>query len=247
MQAVLYICHGSRVEKGRNQAVDFVEKCKSDIPFPIQETCFLELSEPTIRQGIEACVRLGATKISVIPVLLLAATHVKKDIPDQIKQAQKAFPDVAFQVGDPFGVHEKVINVLSDRVQETNVTLQSDALALLVGRGSSDPEIKQEMKRVAGMLNDRMPFKNVSVCFLAAANPSFEEGLELALSSGNSQVFVLPYLLFTGVLMGEMEQKISALNVDEEVVLCDYLGYHPYLKEVLIERVAETVQIGSRQ
>ncbi|MGA9289379.1 MAG: sirohydrochlorin chelatase [Anaerobacillus sp.] len=242
MQAVLYICHGSRVAEGRKQAANFVEKCKSEFPFPIQETCFLELAEPTIQEGIASCIRKGATKVAVIPVLLLAATHVKKDIPEEIGKARKDFPEVVFQLGDPIGVHENVVGVLSDRIHETNKPIHSDAMALLVGRGSSDPAIKQELLRIAKLLNDNMSFKKVSVCFLAAANPSFESGLKMATSSGYSQVFVIPYLLFTGILMGEMEQKINELKPDEqEVVLCHYLGYHSKLKEILRQRVNETV------
>lgn len=243
MQAVLYICHGSRVKEGRDQAVVFVEKCKSDIPYPIQETCFLELAEPTIQQGIESCIQKGASNITIIPVLLLAATHAKKDIPKEVKIAQTKYPEVVFQIGRPLGVHEKLISVISDRVRNTGVMVKEDSTALLVGRGSSDPEIKIDMERIAEMIKLKLPFKKVSVCFLAAANPSFEQGLEHAKMT-NSQVFVIPYLLFTGILMREIEEEIQKFNHShQEFVLTDYLGYHAELREVLKKRVIEATGI----
>ncbi|MDP4550280.1 sirohydrochlorin chelatase [Alkalihalobacillus macyae] len=243
MQAVLYICHGSRVKEGRDQAVAFVEKCKSDIPYPIQETCFLEFAEPTIQQGIELCIQKGATNIAIIPVLLLAATHAKKDIPKEVEVAQTKFPGVVFQIGRPLGVHEKLIAVISDRVRNTGIMVKAESTALLVGRGSSDPDIKRDMEQIAEMIKLKLPFKKVSVCFLAAANPTFEEGLEYAKTT-NSQVFVIPYLLFTGILMGEMEEEIKKLNqIHQEFVLTDYLGYHADLKEVLRERIIEATGI----
>ena len=245
MEAVLYICHGSRVKEGRNQALDFVNKCKEDLSYPIQETCFLELSEPTIFQGITACVKKGATEIVVIPVLLLAATHVKKDIPNEVKRVSRVFPWITFHIGRPFGIHDNLISVIEERVLETGVALRRDASALLVGRGSSDPDTLSDFDQITNRILEKMPFQNVSVCYLAAANPTFDEGIKQAQKGTNSQVFVIPYLLFTGILMKEMENKIGRLEKGgPDFYLCHYLGYHDLLKDVLKERVAEAFETG---
>lgn len=90
MQAILYIGHGSRVKAGNEELMAFVEKAKAKHPnINIQECCFLELAEPTIQDGVEACINKGATKIAVVPVLLLTAAHAKVDIPEAIDEMKK--------------------------------------------------------------------------------------------------------------------------------------------------------------
>ncbi|MEM5594965.1 CbiX/SirB N-terminal domain-containing protein [Niallia circulans] len=79
MEAILYICHGSRVKEASEQAVSFIEKCMKINGFKgIQEYSFLELSDPSIEEGFQKCVEKGASTIYIIPVLLLTAAHAKK-------------------------------------------------------------------------------------------------------------------------------------------------------------------------
>ncbi|MCA0171041.1 sirohydrochlorin chelatase [Bacillus sp. RAR_GA_16] len=245
MKAVLYICHGSRVKEGRNQAVEFVRKCKEELSYPIQETCFLELSEPNIYEGITTCIQQGAKEIVVVPVLLLAATHVKKDIPNEVERISGEFPWITFHIGRPLGIHDKLISVIEERVSETGILVRKDASAILVGRGSSDSDTRIDINEIANRIFEKMTFQSVSVCYLAAANPTFDEGIKQAKKGSNSQVFVIPYLLFTGILMKEMEHKISRLEKDgPDFYLCHYLGYHDLLKDVLKERVIEAFETG---
>ncbi|WP_322786383.1 sirohydrochlorin chelatase [Fictibacillus gelatini] len=243
VQAILYICHGSRVKEGIIQATGFINKAKKKMDCPIQEICFLELAEPTIEEGIKRCIHQGATKIAVVPILLLTATHAKEDIPGEIEKAMNKYPDVQFSYGRPFGVHSKIIDVLMERVKSQKAKIDDDAMVLLVGRGSSDPDVRRDLNKIANALYGKFPFQKVETCFLAAAEPTFEQGLKRAQETGHRQVFVLPYLLFTGILMKSIEKKLKKLSTPEqEFILCDYLGYHPHLQEVLYERVRELIQ-----
>ena len=61
MEAVLYICHGSRIREASEQAISFIHQVMKKVNIPIQEIGFLELSEPTIAQSFERCVDKGAT------------------------------------------------------------------------------------------------------------------------------------------------------------------------------------------
>jgi sirohydrochlorin ferrochelatase len=242
MQAILYICHGSRIAKACQEAVAFVERCKTNIDIPIQEICFIELAEPDIAKGIDTCVNKGATSIAVIPVLLLAAGHVKHDIPEEIAKAKQRYPHIDMVMGEPFGVHEKMVQILVERIAEQSVPLDDDAMVLLVGRGSSDPDIKTDLQKIARLFQEKIHLSRVEICFLAAAHPGLEEGLHRALYSEYKKIFVVPYLLFTGVLMEKLKKKLKILSTsDKQFILCNYLGYHPLLQEVLYERVNELV------
>lgn len=242
MEAVLYIGHGSRVQAGVKEAVEFIEKAKKSINVPIQEICFLELSDPDIKTGVKRCVEQGATTISVVPILLLTAVHAKSDIPEAIEVVKEYYPNIHFKYGRPFGIHEKINAALLDRVLEQVPYPQKDAAVLLIGRGSSDPDVKRDLTNIARSLESLHAFQRVETCFMFGATPHFEEGLEHILTTRHKQIFVIPYLLFTGILMNEIEERINQIpNGDKEVILCDSLGYHTNLVDVLRERTTELI------
>ncbi|MFD2703899.1 sirohydrochlorin chelatase [Salibacterium lacus] len=245
MRAVLYVGHGTRVPEGSRQMKAFVEETKKSVPCSVQETCFLELSEPDIPAGAARCVEQGADIITVVPVLLLTAGHIKEDIPAELQKVQEIYPHLTIQYGAPFGLHPKMLDVLMLRLKAQGWTREEEADILLVGRGSSDNNALRDFYRIAGSLEERTEGQNVKSAFLAAASPSFDEGLAAAAQSRAERVYVVPYLMFTGLLMQEMQEKIERMNetAAPDMRLCDYLGYDEELQEVLKQRTLETMEL----
>lgn len=241
MEAILYICHGSRVKKASDEAISFIKTCMAGNPVAIQEYCFLELAEPTIEEAFERCVKRGASKVNVIPVLLLTAIHAKEDIPNELERIGKRFPNVEMAYGRPIGVHSHMIDILMERINESGKGLNEGSMVLLIGRGSSDPDVKHDLSQIAELLKKRAGVNRVDTCYLTAAKPGFEEALQSARQSSYKQVFIIPYLLFTGILMNTIQKTINkeCPDGDKEYILCNYLGYHPLIGDILFERVAE--------
>ncbi|AGT30819.1 sirohydrochlorin ferrochelatase [Geobacillus genomosp. 3] len=238
MEAVLYVGHGSRVPAAHQEAVRFVEQCKAAIDIPIQELCFVELTEPDIVTGVDLCVTQGATRVIVIPLLLLSAGHAKYDIPAALEAAKRRHPSLEIVCGAPFGVHETMIDIIIDRIGEQPAPLDRESMVLLIGRGSSDPDTKRDIAAIARRLQEKTNAPHVDVCFLAAIHPTLDEGLERASASGYRHVFVVPYLLFTGLLMKTVERKLRTLPVShQQWHLCSYLGYHPRLVTLIQQQV----------
>lgn len=245
MEAVLYIGHGSRVPQGAQEALEFIERGKDGIEAPIQEICFLELVEPDILTGIKRCVNRGATSISVVPILLLTAMHAKKDIPDELEKAQQLYPHIHLKYGRPFGVHPKITESLLDRVLEQVPEPEEESMVLLVGRGSSDPDVKRDLSQIAAHLGQLHPFRRVDISFMYGARPKLAEGLRIAADTGLKQIFVVPYLLFSGIVMNEIVDELNSMEKNEgtSFILCESLGYHPNLTDVLQERTNELLQL----
>lgn len=244
MRAVLYVSHGTRVKKGVQQAEAFVQACMDRTSADIQEVCFLELVDPGIPEGIKRCVVQGATEIIIQPVLLLAAGHVKHDIPEEVHKAVKDYPQVNVIFSEPLGVDSKIIEILSERIYEKAIPTPDQAAILLVGRGSSDPDTQEDFKKINAALNVKVGLP-VYTCFMAACQPSFKEGLEQMRQTDYKQIFVVPYLMFTGLLMKEMVEETEHLSRrDQQFYLCDSLGHHENLIQVLAERVAHSLSIS---
>ncbi|WP_379160464.1 precorrin-3B C(17)-methyltransferase [Paenibacillus sp. sgz5001063] len=292
--AVLLVGHGSRVEEGNEELRNFTRLLADRRPEYIMETCFIELSAPSISEGIDLCVRGGAVKVYVVPIILFAAGHSKLDIPMALDQAKLKYPDVEFIYGRPIGVQERAAEILLDRIagamalsrpiqtseqwaqsgditnnaivrahqshfahpdssnQETAAVLSEekdqitdeDTIVLVMGRGGSDPDANSDLFKLTRLLWERTSFKSVEACFIAMAKPSLNAGLERCLALGARKIIVLPYLLFTGVLMRQFNETVNgfaAAHPEIEVEAGSYLGTHPLLSDMLIDRIDETV------
>lgn len=247
MRGVLYVSHGSRVAEATAEAIEFIEDVQRKIDIPLQEVCFLELAEPTVAQGIEILVKKGATEISVVPVLLLSAGHYFKDIPAELEKVKAQLPEVTFTYGQPLGVQSRLTHILKERIDETNITPNDDAKILVVGRGSYNPQTKIDIEAIAAELGSITGYKDIGVCYLAACKPSFEEALSSALDSEYSQIFIVPYIWFTGILEKHIRKTVDDSKTHGDIILCDYLGHHETMKEALKDRVNETLTTSPQQ
>jgi sirohydrochlorin ferrochelatase len=82
---------------------------------------------------------------------------------------------------------------------------------------------------------------------LTAATPSFGEALEYAEEYPSNQVFIIPYLLFTGLLMQSIENSLKKIQKTrrQKFILCRYLGYHPKIEQAISERIHEVSGEGA--
>ncbi|MGF9966770.1 sirohydrochlorin chelatase [Bacillus rhizoplanae] len=239
MKAVLYICHGSRLQEACKEATAFVTSCMGRISAPIQEISFLELASPSIAEGFTTCVQKGATEIIIVPVFLLAAVHVKKDIPEELERLQNQYPHISLSYGNPFGVSRKLVNAVLDG--SGIKTIGKRVTLLLVARGSSDEETLRDVRSIASLFETADEVAEVEVCYLAAAKPQFEEKLEELIQTTNAPIAILPYLLFTGLLMKRIEKAVWKNN-DSHIVLCPYLSKNQAFQDMLIECTEEMIR-----
>ncbi|GGF26036.1 cobalamin biosynthesis protein CbiX [Halobacillus andaensis] len=237
MQGILYVSHGTRYDKGKQEAIEFLTDIQPSVDAPLQQICFLEISEPDVQEGVRKLIDAGATSISVVPILLLTAGHALKDIPIELKKVKEIYPWLELTYGEPLGVQERIIDVAVDRIEEAS-SLTDDTTILLVGRGSYDPATKRDIEYIAQSVEGRLHVR-VETAYLAAIEPKFNDIIEEWPRS--SRLVVVPYLWFDGLLIQSMEKKVSSLQQDGvEISLCRPLGDHTNMKRALIDRVNES-------
>lgn len=243
MKAILFVGHGTRVPEGNEQVKAFTKKAGAAFPEYEQKTCFLELAEPDIVTSAVECIENGADTLAVVPVLLLSAGHIKKDIPEELEKVQQMHPEVTIQYGDPFGVHDRINDLLMDRLHVKGWEPEQEAVILFVGRGAKDPGAIEDFYRIAGELEKHTGRSRVETAFLAAAEPGFQEKMK-ELAEGERPVYVLPYLMFVGLLIKEMDEAAAHYNQTKpgHFTRCDFLGFDERLLPVLESRVAETLE-----
>ncbi|MER2113284.1 MAG: CbiX/SirB N-terminal domain-containing protein [Solibacillus isronensis] len=247
-KAVLFVGHGSRLEAGNEEVRQFVEQTKTYIdPALLVETCFLEFASPNIEDGIQLCVERGADEVHVIPIILLHAGHSKMHIPAEIEHAREHFPDVRFTYGQTIGIHEEIFEILKSRLTEVGFNpdeKHDDTAILLIARGGSDPYANGDFYKITRLLWEKLDVPIVESAFMGVTTPSVEQGVERCIRLGAKKIVMLPYFLFTGVLMermAKMVQQFTEQYEDVDFLLANYFGYHPNLKKVLLERMDQAL------
>ena len=118
MKAILLVDHGSIRKEANEMLIDMAKLVQSMAgDAAIIEYAHMELAEPTIAQGISKCVEAGATDVTVFPYMLSPGRHSTTDIPRMVNEVAPKYPDVRFSVTPPFGINEKLGEVILSRAQ----------------------------------------------------------------------------------------------------------------------------------
>ena len=155
-ETALLVGHGSRRDKS-NEAVR-------------------ELAEPSIPDAIGTLAH-SSSRITMVPLSLFAASHVKNDLPLAVKRARSEHPGVTFHAGAHLGIHPAILDLLDDRARnvetELGVDRDDDDVAVVVcARGSSDPDSNADAHKLARLLYEGRSFDRVEAGSSASPNRS---------------------------------------------------------------------------
>ncbi len=205
--------HGSRDPRAPRCFAALVDRIASLVPGVPVEGGFLELCSPSIRDALDALADRGVRDIVVAPLLLLAAGHVRRDIPAAVREAAARRPDVRTCQVEHLGCHPAIVALSARRFEQAlggAAAASHETGLVLVGRGSTDRRAIEEMRRLARLRTARTPVRHASVGFLAMAQPRLETVLEAAARWGVPRVVVQPHLLFPGALTEKTEEAVQA-------------------------------------
>jgi precorrin-8X/cobalt-precorrin-8 methylmutase len=83
------------------------------------EAGFLQLAKPGLTEVVEVLIDRGANRVVVMPLLLFSGNHVLKDIPEEIDNERKKFPEIEFCYAKNIGADERIAMIVADRVEES--------------------------------------------------------------------------------------------------------------------------------
>jgi sirohydrochlorin cobaltochelatase len=247
--AILIAGHGSRDVEGTAEFHQLVELFAHRDPSRIVECGFLEFAKPVIQEGIDRCVERGANMVTVLPGMLMAAGHAKNDMPSEVHEARKRYPNIAFHYGRHLHLHANIIQLCTMKIAEVESSAapmeRQDTLLLVVGRGSSDPDANADVQKLARLLWEGMGFGWAAACYIGVTTPLLTEALARCHRLGFKRIIVFPFFLFTGILEKRIRRltlEFAADHLDTEFLCADYLNAHSLLLDVFVERSEEAVQ-----
>ncbi len=240
----IIVGHGSRVEKSNNEFERFVKNFGSRLPEREFRVGYLELAKPDFKTALENAL-LSADEVTVLPLFLLTAGHIKHDITNIVNDARYRFADKKIILAPALGVHPHMVNLVNKRVAETILSVDKDpeeVALLMIGRGSSDIEAKSDFCKLVRLVAEQESYQKVDYCFIAVARPSVEEALERLIQEGHRKILLSPYLIFNGLLWERLERFVEQHNSMPPgltVKLAKTLGEDDFIFELLEKRLWE--------
>lgn len=116
MKATLIISHGSRSPQTLAEIKALAAEIRARSGLGIVRYAFLELESPSIPEGIDECVTLGADEVVVVLNFLNAGRHVDADIPEILSRARQKHPGVKIVQSRPVGQHPGMIPLFLDLI-----------------------------------------------------------------------------------------------------------------------------------
>ncbi len=115
--AILLFAHGSRVADLKDELAGQIGLIKEMSGYRIVEMSFLEITEPDMMGGVKKCVEQGAKKIRIVPYLLNLGNHVRRDLPEKVKEVQEAFPGIEISVSRHLGIDPLLAELVIKRAE----------------------------------------------------------------------------------------------------------------------------------
>jgi cobalt transport protein ATP-binding subunit len=240
---MLVVGHGSRDADGVDEFWALASTIRSVAGDLLTGFGFIELAAPTVDDAIDDLIARGATEIVSVPLVLLAAGHLKNDGPAALARARTRHPGAQFFLARDLGIAPHVLEIAADRIRDAAGDADPEKLGVaLIGRGSSDPDACADLWKVSRLLADGRGLGTVEPGFISVATPSVSEALERLRLLGAVTAVVAPFFLFPGVLLDRIYTEAASWAQDHpevEVRGAGHLGPDSRLARLALERYRE--------
>jgi len=248
--AILLIGHGTRRAAGVAEFHNLANQLQRALPDRVCLAGFLELVEPSVPEALETLRQQGFRHIIALPALLMAAGHVKNDIPAMLATFQAEHPEMTLIFGADLGIHANLLQVARERIESIEADFRPEndrqkTLLMVIGRGSSDPDANSNISKITRILWEGMGFGWAETAYTAVTAPLMADALEQTHRLGFQRVIVFPYLLFNGRLFEQVSATVTAYqerHPEVQARIAPYLNAHPLVVETFLERLHQAEQ-----
>ncbi len=247
LPAVLLIGHGTRICTGVAEFNTLAKNLQIALPDRVCMASFLEMVDPTIPHSLDILYKKGFRSITALPAFLMAASHIKKEIPALIQGFQAKHPELKIIVGKELGINANLIEIAKERIENAESKFmgnynRKDALLLMIGRGSSDTDANSNISKISRILWEEMGFGWAETAYTAVTKPLIDDALGRIHLLDFKYLVIFPYLLFNGKVFELVCATIDAYQAKypkARTAIVPYLNNHPLLTHIFLERLAQ--------
>jgi sirohydrochlorin ferrochelatase len=248
---LLAIAHGSRDPRAAAAIAELIGAVRRRAArhglagLPVA-TAYLDHAPPSPAQVLGALhgSAPGASPVIALPLLLTDAYHSKTDIPAVLHDAAAALPGLRIRYGQTLGPHPLLIRAMERHLAQAGVRIGDPATAVvLAAAGSTDPDAKAVICRLAEDWQALRGWQNVVPAFASAASPSPAEAVTALRRGGAPQVVVASYLLAPGLFADKVRKTSLAAGA---AAVSGVLAAAPELADLALLRYAAASAAPSR-
>ncbi|MBC7765737.1 MAG: CbiX/SirB N-terminal domain-containing protein [Hyphomonadaceae bacterium] len=116
MTGILVLAHGSKREETDRILQSILKMVRQKVSDTIVQAAYLQFSEKDLHWGVQSLVQQGVKHIKVVPFFIFDGVHVTEDIPNELLEIGKQFPDVTLTMTSHLGDDERLADIIVDRI-----------------------------------------------------------------------------------------------------------------------------------
>ncbi|WP_026477228.1 sirohydrochlorin chelatase [Alkaliphilus transvaalensis] len=119
-RGLFVLAHGSKAKEADEILVQLMEKLQKNLDQQFHELGWgsLQISRPTVAEGLETLAQKNVTEIVIVPMFIFQGNHVKYDIPEVLTELKDKYPHINFIMGDHIGADDRMVDILQSRALE---------------------------------------------------------------------------------------------------------------------------------
>lgn len=111
----MLVAHGAEAKEAAAALAAVAARIRFLRPELFTTTAYLSVVGPRIGEGLAACVAAGAREVVVHPYFLVPGKHAVKDVPRQVREAARAWPEIEVRVTPPLGADDRLADLVLER------------------------------------------------------------------------------------------------------------------------------------
>ncbi len=236
MNSILLIGHGSLKQASGAAMIRLAALLRKRGVVPVAAAAFLNFSKPTFQDGLERCIKKGATTIYVQPYFLIDGYYVNTALKKLVEEAQQSYPELTITMGKPFGVQDVLSDMVLKRILEHTREIPENSAVVLMAHGTPTPEANAPIYEIASQVMQKSNLQ-VRVAFMECNEPTISEIIDTFALQGFQTIINVPYFLHLGSHVREDLPQIvgDAKNryPNKSILLTEHLGYDERFADVI--------------
>ncbi len=114
-KTLLILAHGSKAESTTEVIYAVRDKIAEKNLYRDVKVAFMEFNRPNIQEALDDICKVGPAEVLAVPMFLFEGNHILHDIPEELKKAKEAYPDLKISMAKPIGFDERIVDVLLER------------------------------------------------------------------------------------------------------------------------------------
>ncbi|MGO3209363.1 MAG: uroporphyrinogen-III C-methyltransferase [Brachybacterium sp.] len=221
--------HGTRLREGRDVIRAILRRIAEQLPSVAVREAYVDVQSPEVAEVVTQLAPASTPVRTreedtppaavVVPLLLSTGFHVGEDIAGAVAGHQAL-------AAAPLGPDPRLAEVMAQRLQEAGA--QPDDAVVMAVAGTRDRAGQKMAAQMGALLSARLQ-REVTVGFIAAAQPTVADAVTQARKRTGARVVVATYLLAPGYFHAQLRQ------VGADLVAAP-LGDHPLIAEIAVDR-----------